>query len=155
MKTKSETAYLKAFGFLKNQNIQPPETIIIDFEQAALNAFQIFFPQSKVFGCFIHFYQNIYKNVKTNKLSQNYKNFLNFKLMMSFSFLPPGLIEIYFKEYEDYLKTRKRYDNIQIIWCWFKNLYLKENLNARKTVFNYTFRSSNERIFSSSPLKTN
>ncbi|KAG0442780.1 hypothetical protein DMUE_0003 [Dictyocoela muelleri] len=133
--------------------------IIIDFEQAALNAFQIVFPQSKVFGCFFHFCQNMYKNVNTNKLSQNYKNDSEFrndvKMMMSFSFLPPGLIEIYSKEYENYLKTRKHYDNIKIIWWWYKNLYLKENLNERKTVFNSTFWSSHKRILSSSPLTTN
>ncbi|KAG0439080.1 hypothetical protein DMUE_2680 [Dictyocoela muelleri] len=92
-------------------------------------------------------------------MSRKYKNDSEFridvKMIMSFSFLPIELIEVYSIEYEKYIKTRKHYEDINIIWCRFKNLYLKENLNGRKTVFNYSFWSSFKRILHSSPLTTN
>ena len=39
-----------------------------DFEKAILNAVQIVFPGVKLYGCYFHFSQNLWRNVQTKGL---------------------------------------------------------------------------------------
>ena len=61
-KHKNEVTYNRMFSKLKEQNASlNPETIMIDFERAALNSLTQNFPTAQIYGCFFHFGQAIWR----------------------------------------------------------------------------------------------
>ena len=72
LSTKTELVYRKFL--LKLLELKPalnPLCIMIDFEKAALNAFENTF-LSVVSGCFFHFSQNIYRKIQSAGLVNQY-----------------------------------------------------------------------------------
>lgn len=64
-KNKSSDAYDNMLKFLQDMNPDrelQPETITIDYEQAAISSFQNKFPNASVYGCFFRLSQNRYGN---------------------------------------------------------------------------------------------
>ena len=49
-----------------------PRSVLVDFEQAAINAFHAVFPNSTLKGCFYHLSQNIYRKVQAEGLQERY-----------------------------------------------------------------------------------
>ena len=62
---KSQDGYERLFRSLVDYAAQRniASSILIDFEQAAINAFNNVFPQTLVNGCYFHFAQNAWKKV--------------------------------------------------------------------------------------------
>lgn len=71
-----------------------PETVMMDFEIAAINAFRSRFPNVRVRGCFFHLSQNVYKHVQSLGLQQRYTDNAEFALSVrkipALAFAPPG-----------------------------------------------------------------
>lgn len=69
-----------------------PESINIDFEQAAINASRAVFPLSELSGCFFHLSQNIYRKVQQNHLGDLYANDVifreNIRMVCALAFIP-------------------------------------------------------------------
>ena len=62
---KSEATYTFLLEKVQSfNNSLHPRSIMVDFEKAMINSIKIVFPYAEVKGCFFHFSQNIYKQVK-------------------------------------------------------------------------------------------
>lgn len=66
---KSKNTYKKLLQVIKElkQNLNPA-TIMTDFEQAAISAFQEEFPDNRGFGCFFHLTQNVWRRIQLEGL---------------------------------------------------------------------------------------
>ena len=49
-----------------------PQKVLVDFEQAAANAYTSAFPQAHIKGCFFHSSQSILRKVSSLGLKQSY-----------------------------------------------------------------------------------
>ncbi|KAG0438316.1 hypothetical protein DMUE_3164, partial [Dictyocoela muelleri] len=86
-----------------------PDYIIMEFEIAPIKAFKEIFPLVKVFYCFFHFSQNIWRYIQKNGLVVRYKNDKEFrihiKMLLALAFVPKkNIFEIYEKLKMDYLE---------------------------------------------------
>ncbi|XP_064467768.1 uncharacterized protein LOC135378621 [Ornithodoros turicata] len=74
MTHKTTTAYITLLTALKNEcgHENQPDVVVLDFEQAAINAFQDVFPNTVVRGCFFHLSQCIYRKVQNVGLQELY-----------------------------------------------------------------------------------
>lgn len=90
---KSRHTYIKLFQEIKN--LQPgiqPRQIMTDFEQSAIQAFQIEFPGILNTGCFFHLYQSVWRKVQDAGLKQKYQNDHEFarwiRMILAIAFIP-------------------------------------------------------------------
>ena len=97
LSNKKEATYrrfLVALQFLTD-NIMP-EQILLDFEQAALNAFSNAYPQSQIKGCYFHLCQSFNRKISEIGLQRfNERNpefALNLKMLPALSFLPEEMV---------------------------------------------------------------
>jgi transposase-like protein len=60
-----ESTYCRLFEALKSiKTGLNPETIMVDFEKAAMNAISKHFPDTKIRSCFFHFTQSVWRHVQ-------------------------------------------------------------------------------------------
>jgi len=75
-------------------NSAHPDRILIDFEQAAINAFRQAFPSAQLQGCYFHLCQCLVRKVQNLGLRQLFDNVLHIKLMIkslaALAFVPPA-----------------------------------------------------------------
>ena len=71
---KQQATYQSVFHQLLqiNENLQP-QSIMVDFEKAAINSLQETFPNTDLSGCFYHLSQNVYRKVQSIGLQQRYQ----------------------------------------------------------------------------------
>ena len=71
---KQQATYQSVFYQLLqiNENLQP-QSIMVDFEKAAINSLQETFPNTDLSGCFYHLSQNVYRKVQSIGLQQHYQ----------------------------------------------------------------------------------
>lgn len=73
-----------------------PDTVITDFEQAAIKAFTSVFPHAEQHGCFFHFAQAIFRKIQFYGLQARYEIDSNFALQMrhlsALAFVPPDYV---------------------------------------------------------------
>lgn len=82
-KNKKQTTYEEIFN--KILEIEPdirPKKIMIDFEMAALNAIDKYFPEANVHACFFHLLQNFWKKIQNVGLQTRYGNDIEFAVML-------------------------------------------------------------------------
>lgn len=103
---KMESTYCRLFEALKS--IKPelnPDTIMIDFEKAAMNAISKTFPVTKIRGCFFHFTQSVWRHVQQAGLQQKYTEdsefALQIRMMTALSFVPVANVEQAFNDLMD------------------------------------------------------
>ena len=87
------TAVLTEVRNLAN-NMLRPETIITDFEMAAIQAIGDIFPYASRTGCFFHLSQNIHRRIQNAGLQEQYENDANFalqcRMLSALAFVPPA-----------------------------------------------------------------
>ncbi|CAN7993984.1 unnamed protein product, partial [Ixodes hexagonus] len=82
MKSKTEAAYTKLLSVLKNKcAAADPSTVLLDFEQAAINGFRRVFPSCQALGCFFHLCQCVYRKLQSEGLQESYRVDGAFNLM--------------------------------------------------------------------------
>ena len=64
---KNESTYKRIFEHIKTEAESrgwdfEPENIVLDFELAANNVLQVFFPSANIHGCFFHYSQSVWKH---------------------------------------------------------------------------------------------
>ncbi|XP_066969100.1 uncharacterized protein [Macrobrachium rosenbergii] len=101
---KSQVTYSKLFSALKD--LRPslqPETLMVDFEKASINAFSAVFSTTKLTGCLFHMVKNIYRHIVDLGLKSRYQTDAEFnnkiKCLTALAFLPvqdviDGFIEL-------------------------------------------------------------
>ena len=76
LKNKTTQVYKKALKLVKensgNFKLQP-KLIRVDFELAAINAFSDEFPEALIKGCYFHYVQALWKNIRDKGLIFVYK----------------------------------------------------------------------------------
>ena len=87
------TAFLTGLQNVAN-NILQPDTIITDFEMAAIQAVGDVFPNASRTGCFFHLTKNIHRRVQGAGLQERYENDANFalqcRMISALAFVPPA-----------------------------------------------------------------
>lgn len=95
LQKKDVRTYNRMFGILKE--LMPdlmPETVLVDFEKAAMNAAQAAFPTSQLKGCYFHLSQNLLRKISAAGLRSQYDDHqdiqmrLKFKSLSSLAFVP-------------------------------------------------------------------
>ena len=90
---KSQVTYSRLFSALKDlcPSLQP-ETLMVDFEKASINAFSDIFPTTKITGCLFHMAKNIYRHIVDLGLKSRYQTDAEFnnkiKCFTALPFLP-------------------------------------------------------------------
>ena len=80
---KREATYRRVIaGLLHARPDLQPQSVLVDYERAAVNALQNAFPQTNVKGCFFHLSQNIYRKVQSNGLQEQYASDVEVNLHM-------------------------------------------------------------------------
>ena len=71
---KSEATYNRLLGILEPlfPSRPAPETILMDFEKAAMNAFSSNFPGAAINGCFFHLGQSVWRKIQAVGLQHRY-----------------------------------------------------------------------------------
>ncbi|KAG0441324.1 hypothetical protein DMUE_1133 [Dictyocoela muelleri] len=111
-----------------------PKYIIRDFEKAPMSEFIKIFKNTKIYNCYFHFTQIIWRFVKKNGLVNKYKSnneFRNYvKMILSIAFVPKDKqLQEYDRLKMYYLDKFKEKPEIDFL-IYFENNFLKKNRNA-------------------------
>ena len=82
-RNKNEATYDKILTSLKE--IDPtlnPESVMIDFERAAINAIARNFPTAELHGCYFHYGQAIWRHIQSLGLQQRYQSEKEFAMII-------------------------------------------------------------------------
>ncbi len=108
-----------------------PRTVIVDFELAAMNAFESEFPNISVKGCYFHFNQALWKHIQELGLVRAYKNDRRLKKLvkkiMALGFLPIPHVLRSFWNLRTSPQTRRliaRYANLGVFINYVYNTYM-------------------------------
>ena len=89
---KQQTTYARFFDVLLDGDRLQPQTVMVDFEIAVLNAVRGSFPNSTLKGCFFHFCQAIYRKVQSLWLQNRYRDDdefnLKIRMLAAVAFVP-------------------------------------------------------------------
>ena len=79
-----------------------PTSMIMDFENAAINAFQMEWPKTTVKGCYFHFTQNVWRKIQELGLQTDYMNdeqlALRIRMLPALAFAPPFEVQELFPQ---------------------------------------------------------
>ena len=98
---KSTTIYVKALNNLIKSSSDlgfelNPNFIKSDYELNIINAFKTIYPSVEIKGCYFHFIQALWKNIKDKQLNKEYKadeeNKKWFDQLKALAFLPPKYV---------------------------------------------------------------
>ena len=95
---KTETTYVNFYNALKTLNESlNPNSIMVDFEKAAINAIQSVFTNTSVRGCFFHLSQSIWRRLQNVGFQKRYMEdsefALQIRMMAALSFVPEEDVE--------------------------------------------------------------
>ncbi|XP_031327714.1 uncharacterized protein LOC116158974 [Photinus pyralis] len=134
---KSKVLYQEMIQALKGlrPNLKP-STIMIDFERAAIEAFQTEFPEILVRGCFFHLGQCIWRKVQEHGKAVRYANDVEFavqvKMLTAISFLPLHDVVLGFEELMDTEYYRNEID-LHPICDYFEDVWIgRPHRNIRR-----------------------
>jgi hypothetical protein len=90
---KKKETYIRFFTIVIENVKHKPKSFNTDFEQAVFGAIKEVFKDCEIYGCFFHLSQNLFKRVKSMKLTHEYvfgEDFRrHFKMIQGLAFLPP------------------------------------------------------------------
>ena len=125
---KTQATYDRLFRELSTiTNGASPSSILMDFEKAALNAFEGRHPNSDVSGCFFHLSKNIWRRVQRAGLQQRYQNddefSLHVRMIMALAFVPIADLENAYDAL--FLEIRNNFNNdMDDILNYFEDTYI-------------------------------
>ena len=109
-----------------------PETIMIDFEQACINAIIRVFPHAAVYGCHFHLCKSIFRHIQSEGLQQRYmenEDFrTNMRMICALAFVPLADIVTSFEA----LSLHCTDDQEHIILDYFETNYIGEQRRGRR-----------------------
>lgn len=90
---KRQDTYRKLFQAMKNlQPLLNPQSVLVDFELASINAVKLVFPETTIVGCSFHLGQSLWRKIQEAKLTQLYRTNetfrLNCKMLLGLSYVP-------------------------------------------------------------------
>lgn len=103
-----------------------PKTILVDFEKAAINAFQAAYPQARVTGCYFHLCQSILRKVNEIGLKNAYetddvvRGFV--RCIPALAFVPLEDVDEAFELLAD---TKPDVDHIDELLTFFEHTYIR------------------------------
>jgi len=80
---KTQATYARMVHALKT--LKPtldPGLILVDYEKAAINVFEMEFPRARIQGCFFHLCQAVMRHIQSAGLKERYETDPNFALSM-------------------------------------------------------------------------
>ncbi|RNA32182.1 general transcription factor II-I-like [Brachionus plicatilis] len=121
--------YKKLYSMLMPYVKNKPKSINIDFELANITAIRHCFRETKIYGCFFHFTQNMWKHVQAEKKTDEYvlwkDHYYLFRALQSLAFVPLEHVTLkYFETY--YLGVKLNafhpdsHPNFGIVEAWHK-----------------------------------
>jgi hypothetical protein len=126
---KSEAAYIRLLEALKS--IKPnlrPDSIMVDFDRAAINAFLQQFPQSTVHGCFFHLSQGIWRQIQQAGLQVRYSQDAEFALQLpllpALAFVPPNDVVDAFEQLLDSQFCVENENVLLLVLNYFEDTWL-------------------------------
>ena len=133
-----------------------PQSINVDFEQAAINAADVVYPDSDKRGCFFHLSQNVYKCVKRNGLTQLYlddQEFrTNIRMISALAFIPRPDVIRQFNNLSQHCGPQE----VPIL-DYFETNYVGElrRNNRRQPLFSHSLWNVYDRVIANQPRTTN
>ena len=102
---KSTDVYIKFIQevllLLPAGTVANPASIMMDFEKAAMNAFEHHFPHAEIAGCYFHLCQSIWRKIQNMKLDIRYKAEPAFAIrvrkFLALAFVPPNEVHYYMR----------------------------------------------------------
>lgn len=153
---KSTTHYNKMFDALMPHLIGDQlKYLVVDNEKALQKSFSSYFPEAKIFLCFFHFSQCIYRNVQKCGLIGEYLTkkslYDGVSMLRALIFVPQEKICSEFEKIEDFfnLKVKKNLKNLERFISYFKRTHLTSTKGILEGL------SAIERIKNDIPLTTN
>ena len=108
-----------------------PLSIMTDFEKAAMNAFQCFFPAAETAGCYFHLAQSAWRKIQSLGLTVQYHQQPEFALRarryLALAFVPPSEVHHYMAQ----ILTDKvpRDDGLIDFIKYFQDTYVGQQVN--------------------------
>jgi hypothetical protein len=104
---KAGVTYDRLLNVLTLEHAFKPSTVLVDFEEAAINAFSTMWPDASLHGCLFHLSQNVYRKVVAVGLKQRYGTDADFalkaKMIPALAFVPSVEVESALSILADYL----------------------------------------------------
>jgi hypothetical protein len=152
---KDGTSYVALYKMLLGYLKRHPKSINIDFELANIKAIKELFPSTKIYGCFFHFTQNMWKHVQCeNKVVEfisGAEYYYLFRALQSLAFVPLEHVDFVF----DFIK--KKFQQFNVTLSYFEKYYLgtKSRTTYQPAVFPREIWSVYERVINDLPRTNN
>lgn len=126
---KQQSTYQQLFTQMKDFGSElKPETLMVDFEKASINAFQASFPDAEISGCNFHFNQALLRKIKHFGFWTDYNNKeLDFqksiKMLAALAFVPQDCVVDAFDLVHDLFpdKHSDLLDSFELEWIGTEN----------------------------------
>ncbi|RNA06261.1 hypothetical protein BpHYR1_004371 [Brachionus plicatilis] len=147
--------YKKLYSMLMPYVKNKPKSINIDFELANITAIRQCFPETKIYGCFFHFTQNMWKHVQAEKKTDEYvlgkDYYYLFRALQSLAFVPLEHVNLVY----EYIK--KNFASYKVNLKYFETYYLgvKSRIERIPPRFPPELWNVSERIVDSLPRTNN
>ena len=125
---KTQVTYNRLFRELSAvTNGASPTSVLMDFEKAALNAFEVVHPNTEIVGCFFHLCKSIWKKIQGSGLQQWYQDdddfSLHARMIMALAFVPPADLDAAFDDL--FTEIRNNFNNdFDDILNYFEDTYI-------------------------------
>lgn len=123
---KTQETYTTFFEVVNQKAEHPrPETVMCDYELAAMNAVRTVFPDVQVTGCFFHLKQSIYRQAVDGGLRQQYVTDENIrahiKMLGSLAFVPPSDVV---NSFEEIMEDGDFPEEVTDLYDYFEKTYI-------------------------------
>lgn len=134
LQNKTVGTYKKMLDELKIlQPLLQPISILIDFEAAAIHAFEDAFPNARTRGCFFHFSQCVYRQIQANGLQRMYESDEEFALQIrhlpAIAYVPAADVV---KIYEELVDTMQFSDEVQPLLDYFEDTWIGRPIRGNR-----------------------
>ena len=146
---KTAASYRTVFRVLKTAAMDltaqqlSPRTVIIDFEEAIINALRSEFPATGIAGCYFHFSKALWRNVQRHGLQHDYQNDLDLKTtirkLMALGFIPLSFVLICYRNLRAEPVTNQvlaMYPQLGLFFAYFEQTWLNENATFPPRLWN-------------------